>query len=340
MTLGCAAVGGWLFAQLRMPLAWMMGAMVVTTVMSLAGVRLTVPSWLRVVMTLVLGVMLGSSFTPELLAHIGRWPASLAALALYVAVTTLLCYAWFRRRYGWHPATAWYAAAPGGLNEMVLVGAAAGGDDRTIAMVHASRILFVVLVVPFWFRFTEDMGTRGVLPGIALDTLSANDLLVFAGCAVGGYAVALLLRLPASRLVGPMLASGAVHVAGIVDSAPPDVAVACAQLVLGASIGARFTGLPWQQVLGVMRASLGATALLLGCTALAALLLSPALGIGIAPLVLAFSPGGLAEMSLVALSLGVEVAFVATHHVARILLIVLGAPLLFAWTRRRARDGT
>jgi hypothetical protein len=45
--------------------------------------------------------------------------------------------------------------------------------------------------------------------------------------------------------------------------------------------------------------------------------------------VLAFSPGGLAEMSLIALALGVETAFVATHHVARIGMIVIVAPLLF-----------
>ncbi|MBM3558563.1 MAG: AbrB family transcriptional regulator [Alphaproteobacteria bacterium] len=39
--------------------------------------------------------------------------------------------------------------------------------------------------------------------------------------------------------------------------------------------------------------------------------------------------GGVTEMSLVALALSLDVAFVATHHLARILMIVTGAPIAF-----------
>ena len=46
-------------------------------------------------------------------------------------------------------------------------------------------------------------------------------------------------------------------------------------------------------------------------------------------LFLAFAPGGLAEMSLIALTMGSAAAFVSTHHIARIILIVIAAPLLF-----------
>ena len=51
------------------------------------------------------------------------------------------------------------------------------------------------------------------------------------------------------------------------------------------------------------------------------------LGLPIAALVLAFAPGGLAEMSLIALALGVDPAFVSSHHVVRIFLVVVLAPL-------------
>jgi uncharacterized membrane protein AbrB (regulator of aidB expression) len=69
-------------------------------------------------------------------------------------------------------------------------------------------------------------------------------------------------------------------------------------------------------------------------TFLAALVLAPLTGIPKAPIVLAFAPGGLAEMSVIALSLGIETAFVATHHVARIAMIVIGAPIVFRTARR------
>ena len=51
---------------------------------------------------------------------------------------------------------------------------------------------------------------------------------------------------------------------------------------------------------------------------------------GVVPLLLAYSPGGLAEMSLVALALQIEVAFVAAHHIIRILFVMMSAGPVFA----------
>ena len=53
-----------------------------------------------------------------------------------------------------------------------------------------------------------------------------------------------------------------------------------------------------------------------------------------AALLLAFVPGGIAEMGLVALALGQDVAFVSTHHVARVVLVIMLAPLAFRLLRR------
>ena len=89
-----------------------------------------------------------------------------------------------------------------------------------------------------------------------------------------------------------------------------------------------------------MAVSAGATALMLICTVAFALVLAPLTGMRSTPLILAFAPGGLAEVSLIAISLGVETAFVATHHVARIAMIVIGVPIVFRAKRRlrAARD--
>ncbi|HVG81048.1 MAG TPA: AbrB family transcriptional regulator, partial [Methylomirabilota bacterium] len=57
--------------------------------------------------------------------------------------------------------------------------------------------------------------------------------------------------------------------------------------------------------------------------------------------ILALAPGGLAEMSLVALALHADAAFVSTHHVARITMVVAAAPALHRLMpgRRQARTG-
>jgi membrane AbrB-like protein len=328
-TLAIGAVGGAIFYYFRMPLAWMLGAMVICTVASLSGVKLKVPGTLRSVMVSVLGVLLGSSFTPEVLEKASQWPVTMVSLALYIVVLTGLLYLYFSRFHKYDPVTAYFSATPGGLNEMVIAGGAMGGDERTIALVHGARVLLVVMVIPFWFRYTEGERaiTTAVGPSIAGATFT--DIGILATCAVIGVLLGRLVRLPAYKIVGPMLVSAGVHIAGMTSSSPPWEIVAVAQVVVGSSVGARFSGVPLERVLKTIAASVGATAVMLSTTVLFALVLSRITDISMSPIVLAFSPGGLAEMSLIALSLGIETAFVATHHVSRIAMIVIAAPLVF-----------
>ena len=41
---------------------------------------------------------------------------------------------------------------------------------------------------------------------------------------------------------------------------------------------------------------------------------------------LSFAPGGQAELAVLALIVGADVAFVVAHHVLRIFVVILGAP--------------
>lgn len=333
--LAIGALGGALFFALEMPLAWMMGAMVLTTIAALSGVSLHVPGRLRSVMVAILGVLLGSTFTPEALAKVAEWPITLASLALYLVAVTGVLYLYFRRILGFDPATAYFSATPGGLNEMVIVGRAMGGDDRGIALVHGARVLLVVLILPFWFRYAYGVGSAGGGAGDGtLGDIGWLDGGVLVACAIVGPLVGKVLRLPAYRLVGPMLASAGVHIAGLTTSAPPMELVAMAQVVVGSAVGARFVDVPLKWVAKIITASIGSTTLMLGATVGFAFVLAPLSGIPFPAVVLAFAPGGLAEMSLIALSLGVETAFVATHHVARIAMIVIAAPLVYRKSRR------
>jgi len=56
-------------------------------------------------------------------------------------------------------------------------------------------------------------------------------------------------------------------------------------------------------------------------------------GLSIPALVLAYAPGGLAEMSLVALALSIDIAFVATHHAFRLFIVLLLVPPIFRWLK-------
>jgi membrane AbrB-like protein len=331
--LAFGAAGGFLFHAVHLPLPWMMGAMVATTVASMAGVPQAMPAWARPPTIAVLGVLLGSSFTREMVGRMPEWVPSLVMLPVYILAIGVLALVYLRKVARLDPRTAFFCATPGGLGEMVILGDRSGGDLRTISLVHATRVLLVVLTVPMAFRLL------GYLPPAPPPTLSLEiellDLAVLALCGVVGVYGGMRLGLPAAGLLGPMVLSAGAHLLGLVEGSPPSGLVAAAQIVIGASIGVRFEGYPVVRVVWMMLVGLGLTILMLTVTVLFGSLLQALTGMPLPLLILALVPGGLAEMSLIALSLTDDPAFVATNHIVRIGLVVVFASALFNLYRRR-----
>ena len=333
LALVIGSAGGWAAAALKLPLAWMIGSMVATTLAALAGVKIAVPMPLRGVMVALLGLMLGSRFSPEILDRLADWALSLAVLAAYIAAAAGVGLLYFRRLARFDPVTAYFSAMPGGLAEMTIVGSERGGDARILALVHSTRLLLVVLALPFAFEALSGvaLGERPP-PGEPLLSIAPQDLVLLGACGLVGALVAKALRLPAALLLGPMVLSAIVHLAGMTEASTPLELVIAAQVVIGAAVGARFAGSGGAMIWRTILVGIGATLLLVTVTLVFALLLHSATELPLSALVLAYAPGGLAEMSLIALALALDAAFVATHHIARICLIVLLAPVFY---RRR-----
>jgi membrane AbrB-like protein len=329
------AAGGWIFARAGLPLPWMLGSMTACTLASLVRTPIAAPGAVRPPMTMIIGVMLGTGFTPQIIESVGNWIPTVLGLAAFILVSGAACVTYFRRVAGFDRPTAYFAGMPGGLVEMVIAGEDKGGDARTIALVHSARILLVVLTLPFLVRLIggAPLGARPQFGVSVFDTPWPEEMWLL-GTALAGALLGHILRLPARLLLGPMLVSASVHVLGWTHFVPAFEIVNVAQLVLGTSIGCRFAGTAPREIFRILVLSLGSTAILLTITAVFAAGMSQVSSYGQIPLLLAYSPGGLAEMSLVALSLGIEVAFVAAHHIVRVLIVMLGAAPVFAILRR------
>jgi membrane AbrB-like protein len=144
-----------------------------------------------------------------------------------------------------------------------------------------------------------------------------------------GIGFGMLLRLPAKYFLGPLLVSALIHVAGWSDYKLPFEMVIVAQIVLGATIGCRFVGVSAREIINVGVVSLGSTLILIVLTAVFAAVLSMYMDYGFLTLFLSYSPGGLAEISLLALAMQIETSIVVSHHLFRIVIVGFGGPLIF-----------
>lgn len=334
LALAIGGAGGFLFDWLRLPLPWMLGAMSAVTVAALAGAKVRVPRPLRNGTTPVIGVLLGASFTPDVIAGMIAWPVTLIGILLWVLTCGGCAYLWFRHVAGYDKATAYFSATPGGFMEMILIAERHGGNMQIMPLIHAIRVLIVVFAIPFWYRFTANIPPMppGSRTGFLDVTLIDYALLI--ACAVVGGVIARRLRIPAALLVGPMILSAALHLADLTSSKPPFVLVAIAQVVLGSMVGTRFVGAS----IWALRATAGHAVItaifMLLMTVVFANALSAITGFPTAGVVLAFAPGGLAEMSLIALALHVDAAFVAGHHALRLCFVIAAATPLFRLINR------
>ncbi|MBM3483745.1 MAG: AbrB family transcriptional regulator [Alphaproteobacteria bacterium] len=328
LALAIGAIGGTLFFIGQLPLPWMLGAMSTATVAALAGAKLAVPPTLRSAMIAILGVLLGSQFTPSLFENLSQWYVGLAAVVISTALMALACIVFFRVFARYDRTTAYFAAMPGGLSEMMLLGESMGGDARTISLTHGVRILLAVFLIAFYFRLFEGFdGSQ--MPVTTAASLPLWEIVALLACAFVGLYAGKRLRLPAPQIVGPMILSAGLHLSGVLEHRPPAEIVALAQVILGAAIGARFSGMALRNVWRVMFYAAGATVIMLMIAVGIAYGLAPVAGTSGSTLLLALAPGGLAEMSLIALALGNVAAFVSTHHVVRIIVVVIIAPQLF-----------
>lgn len=328
------ALGGWAFWWLNLPLPWMLGALFATMTAAVAGLPVAGPGRIRGAVVAVIGVLLGAGFTPALLQEIGAWALTLGALALYLALSLAVLIPWFRVAGRFDRRTAFFAAMPGGLSEMVELAEAAGADVPRVILAHSLRIAMTVAVIAVWFRWIEGVPVGQGTGQAGFADLAVVDLILLALAAVAGSALGLALRLPAPTLLGPMAVSAALHLGGATDSAPPVELVVAAQVILGTILGCRFAGISARSLVPAAALSLGATLVMLGLALGFALVLQGATGQDADQILLAYAPGGLTEMSLVALALNAEAAFVATHHVVRILLVIVAAPLMLRFRGR------
>ncbi|MCG7599866.1 AbrB family transcriptional regulator [Halomonas sp. McH1-25] len=336
-TLAIGAVGGSIAYALEIPLPWLLGALIATTVLSLGGVRLRAPTTSRKAVLVVIGVMLGAAFTPDMTGDVALWSTSLVLMLLTTAVMMAFS-VWFGRRIaGYSMDTAMYSGVPGGVSAVTMMAADSQADLRVVGLTHAVRILVLLLAIPPVLSLIGHVNVQSRAMSLAewLSMPAFGDTLLLIGAGVIGMWLGRRLHLPNPLLFGPVLLSGALHVTGVTEAAIPPTIVALAQIIIGVSVGVRFGGTSLATVgVNLLMAVLQAVALLLIAIA-AAWLVHALTGYSAAAALLAYMPGGAPELSLVALSLGIDPAFVTSHHLLRITVLIMVMPLLLRVFQRR-----
>jgi len=326
-TFAIALLGVMVFIFANLPLPWLLGPITFCLVGALLGVPMKGVKPLNDTMRTILGVAVGATLTPAVMGDIaGMWPTLLLMPVMVVAIG-VVGIPFFTRVCGYDKATAYYSAMPGGLQDMLLFGEEAGGNIRTLSLIHATRVLVLVVALPFMLKgiWDADLSNPPGLPAIDVPVL---DLLIMIVCAFAGWRIAKFFGLFGASILGPLILTAIVTMLGLLENRPPAEAIWAAQFFIGMTIGAKYAGITAQEVRKDVTAGFGFCVILIVLTTIFA---GGIYELGLAPgmeTLLAFTPGGQAELTVLALIVGADMAFVVAHHIVRIFVVILGAPVM------------
>lgn len=336
-TLILALLGAGLFQLLGLPLPFLFGPMTACLLVALAGVQLKGLGTVSTAARTILGVAIGASITPEIVGRVPQLLGSVALVPVYVALIGIVGVPFFRR-LGYDPATAWYAAMPGGLPDMVAFGKEAGGDARALALIHATRMLIIVTVAPIILTLLYGASLTGAL-GEPARNLPPVELALMAAAALIGWKGGEKMGLFGASILGPMIMTAALSLGGFIHSRPPLEAIVVAQVFIGLGIGVQYVGVTLRELRSFILSGIAFVAIL---ALLAALFTEIVTLSGLAKPVegfLAFAPGGQAEMTVLALASGADLGFVILHHLTRVVMVIMGAPVAARWAGiRKPKD--
>ncbi|MEW9671905.1 AbrB family transcriptional regulator [Ammoniphilus sp. 3BR4] len=338
-TIAVALCGALIFSLLNMPLPWMLGPLFGVAAWRLTGGRaLTWPTGLRQAGLMVLGYMLGISFTKEAgLVMINQLPYMAGSTVLLVIFSLVLGLGMAKKtKIG--TASGLFGSVPGGLSQVLMLSEEIQEVDKTtVTLMQTIRATAVIFLVPFitLHGLGETSGSgSSAMPSFSSDTLSFVHYISYAGAVLLGVWGGKLLRLPARFLTGPLLATATLVAFGVSAPHLPTVVIVLAQLSLGIHLGRQIKRL--ENAKKLLMYTLSSSLMIVIFSLFIAYLLTKWTHMDLHTAFLSTAPGGIAEMGLTASIVHADMSLVSGYQLFRIFFIMfLVIPLLQVWIRNK-----
>ncbi|CAN5464547.1 AbrB family transcriptional regulator [soil metagenome] len=326
LSLAAGAAGGALFWFFGLPVPWLMGSIIGAALAMAAGLTIRISQHLQSAALIVLGIQIGASVTPETLAGVTHWPLSMVLLAVTVTAVTAICYQYYLRFTGWDRATALFASLPGALSLVLVLAQENKADMRRVTVAQCIRLIFLVAAIPPIYAMVST--PAAYLP---LGQGSLRDIAIVMAASTAAAFVFLRLRLPGGLFVGATFMSAGLYLTGIAHGAMPPGFLIAANVIFGVALAGRFQSFTLAELGASLREGFSGFLIALAISSVGAILASVTGNLSFVLTLLAFAPGGLDVMTIMAMSLGLDPAYVGAHQIARFLVMSMVMPAFAAW---------
>jgi membrane AbrB-like protein len=334
-TLAIAAFGGAVLGLPGLPAGWLSGAIVAVAIAALAGRPVTIPEGLAQVTFVITGISLGGAVSPESVANMGTWPLSMLALAIAMVGLTASVAFYLRKVHGWDTTSAVLGASPGGLATVLVLANEYGADVRSVAIVQTVRIVVLAVILPGTLTLLGLAGSPSVARAHASFLDQPGQLAALIVICTAIAVAAQWVRFPGGLIFGAMTSSAILHGSGLITVGLPPWLAIISFVVLGALTGTRFANTDAQLLKRLAGAAIGACIVGMFVALAFAVATATLLSLNTGDVIIAYAPGALEAMMILALALHFDPAFVGAHHLFRFMLVLVSIPIVIPWIARK-----
>lgn len=292
------------------------------------------PFWLSQIGLVLLGVQIGSTFTKNVILDIkDDWLTIILITVMLLALALVIAF-FFKKIAKVNTETAILSVIPGALSQMLIMAEEnKRANIMVVSLTQTSRIIFVVILVPFISYFFRDNGSNGspekATTKVLTDAVSIPQILLLALAVFIVYIIMSKINFPTKQLLAPIIVLISWNLITGVTFTLDNYIIASAQVIYMIRIGLQIAKLLDQMKGRIAVAIAFQNVLLILLAFIMVLLISMVSNHSVNELFLGAAPGGMSQIVLVAIETGADVALISSYHIFRIFFILfLIAPLL------------
>ena len=311
----------------NVPLAWFLGPMLITSIISLAGIKTKMPKLVLSTVLILLGLYIGNYVDKSLFSQIHQWAWTSLIMLAYIIISVLIVSKYLQKFSGYGEKTSIFSAAPGALGPLLILAEDEKSDLSQVATSHLIRLIIIITVFPFVVDSFYDAENIKVAETIVKNQ-NISHLLILIALSIVLIIVFDKLRIPAALLTGTLIASGFLQITEIASyKLHPNIIDYCL-LILGSSVGCRFADKTFNEIAKNALHSFVATLLLVILGLVAAIVATLVIDKNFFTLLLSYCPGGIYEVAVIAIFFDLDPEFVSFHHIIRLLMILFFVPII------------
>ena len=196
------------------PLAWMIGPMIATSLIALKGFQVLMPKIALSSILIILGLHIGNYIDQNFFSQMVNWIWTTVIMFFYIVVSILIVSKYLQKFSGYKEKTSIFSAAPGALGPLMILAEYEKSDLSQVATAHLIRLIIIITLFPFII--------------VSLHPVEALELEKFDYMSQNHWELILLIiaslififfcdkfKVPAALLSGTLVASGVLQILDI-----------------------------------------------------------------------------------------------------------------------------